>query len=317
MFLSLSRWIDRNILELGREMRLSYLPPLMVYVAAGVSSLTGIVGTFFVKDYLSLSAAFLATLSFWVVIPWSLKMGLGHIVDLLWRFKSGLLFVGASLIAASLLIMVGLVSHREAMAGVFSVEVWYVLSALLAPIGYVLQDAVARATRGHKTRELTQRQALLQVSRTRGAPLLPPLHVRGRPHKRTAHADEAVQPFPLIAIKGVSHEAPEHRGHEQTEHTDEDPERRAEVLLFRRPRAGDRVGEDQQERGEHPIHDRDEASYRETRYDRRVQRIRQQRRDQRPREQPRQLRRPGGHADRVTNAAQNEVTGQQKEEEGN
>ncbi len=145
MFLSLTRWIDRNILELAREMRLSYLPPLMVYVAAGVSSLTGIVGTFFVKDYLNLSAAFLATLSFWVVIPWSLKMGLGHIVDLLWRFKSGLLFVGAALIAASLLIMVGLVSHRDAMAGVFSVEVWYVLSALLAPIGYVLQDAVADA----------------------------------------------------------------------------------------------------------------------------------------------------------------------------
>ncbi len=145
MFLSLTRWIDRNILELGREMRLSYLPPLMVYVAAGVSSLTGIVGTFFVKDYLNLSAAFLATLSFWVVIPWSLKMGLGHIVDLLWRFKSGLLFVGASLIAASLLIMVGLVSHRDAMAGVFSVEVWFVVSALLAPIGYVLQDAVADA----------------------------------------------------------------------------------------------------------------------------------------------------------------------------
>ncbi len=145
MFLSLTRWIDRNILELGREMRLSYLPPLMVYVAAGVSSLTGIVGTFFVKDYLNLSAAFLAALSFWVVIPWSLKMGLGHIVDLLWRFKSGLLFVGASLIAASLLIMVGLVSHRDAMAGIFSVEVWFVVSALLAPIGYVLQDAVADA----------------------------------------------------------------------------------------------------------------------------------------------------------------------------
>lgn len=145
MFLSLTRWIDRNILELGREMRLSYLPPLMVYVAAGISSLTGIVGTFFVKDYLNLSAAFLATLSFWVVIPWSLKMGLGHIVDLLWRFKSGLLFVGACLIAASLLIMVGLVSHRDAMAGVFSVEVWFVVSALLAPIGYVLQDAVADA----------------------------------------------------------------------------------------------------------------------------------------------------------------------------
>ena len=36
------QWFDRNILELGREMRLSYLPPLMVYAAAGISGLTGI-----------------------------------------------------------------------------------------------------------------------------------------------------------------------------------------------------------------------------------------------------------------------------------
>jgi len=145
MTLTLWRWIDRNILELGRELRLSYLPPLMVYMAAGISSLTGIVGTFFVKDYLNLSVAFLAALSFWIVIPWSLKMVLGHLIDLLWRFKRALLFLGASLIAASLLIMVGLIGDREAMAAIMSVESWYVLSALLAPIGYVLQDAVADA----------------------------------------------------------------------------------------------------------------------------------------------------------------------------
>jgi hypothetical protein len=42
MALTLWRWIDRNILELGRELRLSYLPPLMVYMAAGISSLTGV-----------------------------------------------------------------------------------------------------------------------------------------------------------------------------------------------------------------------------------------------------------------------------------
>ncbi len=145
MTLSLWRWIDRNILELGREVRLSYLPPLMVYMAAGIASLTGIVGTFFVKDYLNLSVAFLAALSFWVVIPWSLKMVLGHLIDLLWRWKNLLLFFGASLIAASLLIMVGLIGSREAMATIMPVERWFVLSALLAPIGYVLQDAVADA----------------------------------------------------------------------------------------------------------------------------------------------------------------------------
>ena len=39
-----------TFIDLGRQFRLSYLPPLMIYVAAGVSGLTGIVGTFFVKD---------------------------------------------------------------------------------------------------------------------------------------------------------------------------------------------------------------------------------------------------------------------------
>lgn len=145
MLTRLHRWIDRNFVELGREMRLSYLPPLMVYVAAGVSGLTGIVGVFFVKDYLGLSAAFLAALGFWAGIPWALKMPLGHLVDLVWRWKFGFVFVGAGLIAASLFIMIGLLAHTDAMRQVMSVEAWFVVSALLAPVGYVVQDVVADA----------------------------------------------------------------------------------------------------------------------------------------------------------------------------
>jgi hypothetical protein len=139
------RWIDNNILELGRELRLSYLPPLMVYMAAGISGLTSIVGTFFVKEYLGLSASFLASLGFWAGIPWALKMPLGHLVDLIWRWKSGLIYLGAGLIALSLLIMVGLLSEREAMAMIMPAEAWFVFSVLLAPVGYVTQDAVADA----------------------------------------------------------------------------------------------------------------------------------------------------------------------------
>jgi MFS family permease len=139
------RWIDVNILSLGREMRLSYLPPLMVYTAYGVSGLTGIVGTFFVKDYLGLSAAFLAALAFWGVIPWSLKMPLGHLVDLVWRWKSWLVYFGAALIAASLAIMAGLLTDRAAMTAVMPAEAWYILSFLLSPVGYVIQDVVADA----------------------------------------------------------------------------------------------------------------------------------------------------------------------------
>jgi hypothetical protein len=137
--------MDENVRSLGRDMRWSFLPPLMVYMAAGVQGLTGIVGTFFVKEHLGLSAEFLAALAFWAGLPWALKMPIGHLVDVFWRYKSGFILLGASLIAASLLIMVGLVGQREAMASVWSVNSWFVLAALLSPIGYVLQDATADA----------------------------------------------------------------------------------------------------------------------------------------------------------------------------
>jgi hypothetical protein len=139
------RWLDRNLFELGRQMRISYLPPLMVYLAAGVSGLTSIVGTFFVKEYLGLSAEFLAALGFWAMLPWALKMPLGHLVDLIWKHKAGLVYLGALLITASLLVMIGLLAQPAAMRSVMRVEVWFVVSTLLAPIGYVLQDCVADA----------------------------------------------------------------------------------------------------------------------------------------------------------------------------
>lgn len=138
-------WIQRTVFDLARQLRWSFLPPLMVYLAAGVSGLTAIVGTFFVKDYLGLSAAFLAALGFWAGIPWALKMPLGHLVDLIWRWKALMVYLGAALIACSLTIMYALIAHTAAMTAIASPEVWFVASALLAPVGYVVQDVVADA----------------------------------------------------------------------------------------------------------------------------------------------------------------------------
>ena len=116
-----------------------------VYAAAGISGLTAIVGTFFIKDYLNLSAAFLAGLGFWAGLPWALKMPMGHLVDLIWKHKNYLVFLGAGIIALSLLIMVGLIGHTRSMAEVMPVETWYVISVILAPVGFVIQDVVADA----------------------------------------------------------------------------------------------------------------------------------------------------------------------------
>jgi len=142
---NISQFVDNTLIDLGRQFRWSYLPPLMIYVAAGVSGLVGIVGIFFIKDYLNLSAAFLAGLGFWAGIPWALKMPLGHLVDLIWSRKNYLVFVGAGLIVLSIIIMYGLIVHTESMASILKVETWFIVSALLAPVGYVVQDVVADA----------------------------------------------------------------------------------------------------------------------------------------------------------------------------
>ena len=145
MIKSITNFLDSTFLDLGRQFKWSYLPPLMIYAAAGISGLTGIVGTFFVKDYLNLSAAFLAGLAFWAGIPWALKMPLGHLVDLIWKKKNYMVFFGAGLIGLSLIIMHGLIIHTEFMAEIFTVETWFVISVILAPVGYVVQDVVADA----------------------------------------------------------------------------------------------------------------------------------------------------------------------------
>jgi hypothetical protein len=125
--------------------KFSFIPPLMIYLAAGFSGITNIVGVFFVKEYLDLSAVFLAGLGFWAGLPWVLKMPLGHLVDILWKFKSYLVLLGAIVMASSSLIMYGLIQHKLIMISILNPESWFVIATLLAPIGYVLQDVVADA----------------------------------------------------------------------------------------------------------------------------------------------------------------------------
>jgi hypothetical protein len=141
----MAHWYQKDFLGVIQQARWSYLPPLMVYFAAGVSGFTGIIESFFVKENLGLNPAFLAGLGFWAGLPWALKMPLGHLVDLFWQRKSLLVYLGAGLMALSLLIMVGLTGYTDWMGGLLPVETWYVISVLLAPVGFVLQDVVADA----------------------------------------------------------------------------------------------------------------------------------------------------------------------------
>ena len=125
--------------------KIAYLPPLLIYASAGVSGLTSIVGIFFIKDYLNLSAAFIATIGFWAGIPWALKMPIGFLIDRYWNLKQYFVYLGAFLVSTSLLIMYGILVHKNIMLQYLEIKVWFVLSSILTPIGYVLQDVVADA----------------------------------------------------------------------------------------------------------------------------------------------------------------------------
>lgn len=142
---ALMNWFRSDFLGVTRCMRWSYVPPLMVYFAAGISGFTGIIEAFFVKEKLGLTAAALASLGFWAGLPWALKMPLGHLVDLYWRRKALFVYLGAAVMSLSLMIMVGLTGYPEQMSPLLPLDTWYVLSVLLAPIGFVLQDVVADA----------------------------------------------------------------------------------------------------------------------------------------------------------------------------
>ena len=144
-----------------------YIPPLLIYLSAGVSGLTNIVGVFYLKDYLNLSAAFIASLGFWIGIPWSLKMPVGFLVDKYWKIKEYLIYFGSLIIFISLFIMYLLLTNRELMEVYFSAEIWYVISAILTPVGYVIQDVVADAltveaveSRFYKSRKNKEKQAI-------------------------------------------------------------------------------------------------------------------------------------------------------------
>ncbi len=136
---------SHGLVDLREHWQWSYLPPMMIYFAAGIQGFSAIAGTFFVKEHLDLSAEFLAGLAFWGAMPYVIKMPIGHVVDLLWRYKNWLVYLGGILMAVSYSIFAGLIAQPAAMNEYAATQTWFVIATLLLPMGFVLQDVVADA----------------------------------------------------------------------------------------------------------------------------------------------------------------------------
>ncbi len=123
----------------------AHLPPMMVYFAAGAAGLTSVASQFWIKETLSLSPAELAGLGVWLGLPAVMKMVVGELVDTRPIFGSqrrAYIFIGAGLVALSLLILAGAASGRLTFA---APDKLFYLASILAAIGYVVQDVAADA----------------------------------------------------------------------------------------------------------------------------------------------------------------------------
>lgn len=142
---SLARIVAGALLGPVKAFRLKYLPLLMVYFAYGALGLFAVADSFWVKKELSLSAAAIAQLGVWLTLPWAMKMVFGELVDtvaIAGSQRRVYVFMGASLIAAGLLMLAGAAGGWLTFA---TPEKLYITAQLMVVIGVVLQDVVADA----------------------------------------------------------------------------------------------------------------------------------------------------------------------------
>ena len=127
-------------------MRWRYVPLLMIYLAYGVSGITGIAETFWVKKELGVSPEDLASLAFWVSLPWTIKMVFGQLVDsfpVLGSPRRSYVVIASGMMIGSYLLMAGLAGKWLLVTSLATPITLYYVAAVLAAIAFVLQDVVA------------------------------------------------------------------------------------------------------------------------------------------------------------------------------
>jgi MFS family permease len=137
-------WLD-SVLRPLRAFRLRYVPVVMVYFAYGALGLIDVSRDLWIKESLSLTPAQLAAIAVWLMLPWTVKMVFGELVDSVPIFgsqrKSYVIF-GASLMAAGLVTLAGASGGWLHFAAPNRL---YILGAMLMALGTVVQDVVADA----------------------------------------------------------------------------------------------------------------------------------------------------------------------------
>ncbi len=128
-----------------KAIKLRYIPLLMIYFSYGATAFTSIANDFFVKKELGLSAVELIELSFWIMIPWSIKMIFGQLVDSVTLFGSNrrvYVYIGAVLMSIGTLLLISIAGDYSIVSA-YDKNSIYMASLLITTVGIVMQDVVA------------------------------------------------------------------------------------------------------------------------------------------------------------------------------
>lgn len=118
--------------------RISYLPVLLTYFSYGASGITSIALVFFEKNTLKLTPAEVAGISFWLGLPWSMKMVIGAASDVYPLFGS----------RRTAYLLLGVLSSwvgYAMLATVIDTKGMFLVAMLLVTVGFMVQDVIADA----------------------------------------------------------------------------------------------------------------------------------------------------------------------------
>jgi hypothetical protein len=154
-----------------RALRLRYVPLLLIYFAYGASGFIGIAESFWVKEELNLSAEDLVALGVWLLVPWTIKMIFGQLVDsvkILGSNRKVYVYIGASLMALGTTLLIGLAGEASWLAS-YPKESVYVFASVVSMVGFVMQDVVADTMstevvdKSQSKEEINKELAMIQV----------------------------------------------------------------------------------------------------------------------------------------------------------
>lgn len=138
--------LEKVLLTPIKSIKKQYIPLLLIYFSYGASGFSSIALMFWEKENLTLSAEQLLSIGIWIMVPWTLKMVFGQLVDsvpIMGNRRKSYIYIGALFMAIGTTFLLGVTGDyqwTQYFGGQYNM---YLLASLFSTIGFVIQDVTA------------------------------------------------------------------------------------------------------------------------------------------------------------------------------